>query len=62
MLGEMKKKNLKSGDFVFWRAARQGAAGAQRASYGAGGNWGFKGTLILTFSRSTEGVTSRKRR
>jgi len=24
-------------DFVFWRTARQGCAGAQRASYGTGG-------------------------
>jgi hypothetical protein len=32
MVGKMKKKNLKSGDFRFWRAARQQRLFAQRAS------------------------------
>jgi len=32
-LGEMEKNNFQFWDFVFWRAARQGAAGAQRGVY-----------------------------
>jgi len=34
---KIEENNFQNWDFVFWRDARQGAAGAQRASYGAGG-------------------------
>src|SRR6478672_1976423 len=41
--GKRRKKFFEIGIFVFWHAARQGAAGAQRAIYGARDREGFDG-------------------